>query len=113
MPCTGVARSRNRRYYGRVNSQLEEFRRSIDNLDNALVYLLAERFRITGDVGVFKRDAQLPSEDPQRERDQLIRLRTIADSAGLDPAVVDVVFPAIMQEVRRRHDHVRGNGSRG
>ena len=32
-------------------NQLEDFRRSIDNLDAALIYLVAERFRLTQQVG--------------------------------------------------------------
>lgn len=83
--------------------KLEEYRASIDNLDAALVHLLAERFRITHKIGLLKQEEGLPAADPERERKQIARLKEIAGRAGLDPAIVDAVFPAVMEEVRRRH----------
>lgn len=93
-----------------ASATLQEYRSTIDTLDAAMVYILAERFRVTHNVGLLKMDADLPPADRERERAQLERLYGIADQAGLDRPVVDVVFPAIMAEVRRRHHHVRETG---
>ena len=84
-------------------TKLEKYRASIDNLDAALVHVLAERFRVTREVGLLKQREGIPPADPERERVQLNRLKEIALGAGLDPAVVEAVFPLIMAEVRRRH----------
>ena len=46
---------------------LLEERRSIDNIDAALVHLLAERFSHTQRVGVLKAEHGLPPADPSRE----------------------------------------------
>ena len=86
---------------------LARHRESIDNLDAAMVYLLAERFRITHAVGLLKRDNNLPAADRDREAAQISRLRSIAETAGLDTSLIDVVFPSIMEEVRRRHRALR------
>ena len=67
-----------------TDPQLAEYRASIDNIDAALVHLLAERFKITKAVGRYKKDAQLPPADPGREEIQIARLRTLAEDAGLD-----------------------------
>ena len=37
------------------------FRKSIDNIDAALIHMLAERFRITQAVGEYKAKVTLPS----------------------------------------------------
>ena len=47
---------------------LQDERRSIDNIDAALVHLLAERFSHTQRVGVLKAEHGLPPADPSRER---------------------------------------------
>ncbi len=58
-----------------IKTALTAFRDSIDNLDAALIYLVAERFRLTQKVGEFKRDHDLPPADPGREEKQIARLR--------------------------------------
>ncbi|WP_338155492.1 chorismate mutase [Arsenicicoccus dermatophilus] len=64
---------------------LSSYRQSIDNIDAALVHLLAERFKITQKVGEYKATAELPPADPAREERQIARLRALAESAQLDP----------------------------
>jgi len=43
---------------------LAGFRKSIDNIDAALIHMLAERFRITKEVGAYKAQVALPPADP-------------------------------------------------
>ena len=66
-----------------VPPELAELRRSIDNIDAALVHLLAERFKCTQLVGQLKAERHLPAADPAREERQVARLRALADEAGL------------------------------
>ena len=53
--------------------ELEALRHSIDNLDAALVHILAERFKCTQKVGKLKAGLKLPSADPDREKRQIER----------------------------------------
>ena len=46
---------------------LADYRASIDNIDAALIHMLAERFRCTKAVGVLKAEHGLPPADPARE----------------------------------------------
>ena len=41
-------------------NELKNYRASIDNLDAALIHILAERFRITKAVGTYKAEMKLP-----------------------------------------------------
>ena len=61
-----------------TDRRLEDYRASIDNIDAALVHLLAERFKITQAVGRYKAEVGLPPADPQREQQQVARLRALA-----------------------------------
>jgi len=86
--------------------QLDEYRASIDNIDAALVHLLAERFKITKAVGRYKKDAELPPADPDREAIQIARLRTLAEESGLDPAFTEKFLRFVVAEVIHHHQRI-------
>ncbi len=88
--------------------QLARFRRSIDNIDAALVHMLAERFRITQAVGAYKATSDLPPADPAREEKQIARLRALAEEAQLDPEFSEKFLRFIIDEVIRHHQQARG-----
>lgn len=83
--------------------ELVQARRTIDNIDAALVHLLAERFACTQRVGHVKARHKLPPADPQREARQIERLRALADDSGLDPVFAEKFLRFIVEEVIRHH----------
>ena len=91
------------------DAQLDAYRQSIDNIDTALICLLAERFKVTQAVGHHKATAGLPPADPAREARQIERLRTLAKSAQLDPDFSEKFLRFIIDEVIRHHERVREN----
>lgn len=90
-----------------VTAELEEIRSSIDNIDAALVHLLAERFKCTKRVGRLKAEHTLPPADPEREARQIARLRSKALEADLDPAFAEKFLTFIIDEVIRHHVELR------
>jgi chorismate mutase len=86
--------------------QLDAYRASIDNIDAALVHLLAERFKITKAVGRYKAEAGLPPADPDREEQQVARLRALAVESGLDPAFTEKFLRFIVDEVILHHKRI-------
>ncbi|HWW64541.1 MAG TPA: chorismate mutase [Sphingomonadaceae bacterium] len=93
-----------------TDETLHSYRESIDNIDAALVFLLAERFKVTQAVGRYKATAGLPPADPGREARQIERLRTLARSANLDPDFSEKFLRFIIDEVIRHHESAR-NGA--
>ena len=83
---------------------LAGFRSSIDNIDAALIHILAERFRITQAVGAYKAENNLPASDPGREERQIARLRQLASEANLDLEFSEKFLRFIIQEVIRHHE---------
>jgi len=89
-----------------VDEQLADYRASIDNIDAALVHLLAERFKITKAVGRYKATVDLPPADEQREQLQIERLRALAVESGLDPAFTEKFLRFIVAEVIHHHQRI-------
>lgn len=92
-------------------AELAQLRGSIDNMDSALVHLLAERFKITQQVGVLKAAAGLPAADPTREAAQIRRLRALAMDAQLDPELAEKFLNFIVAEVVRHHEQIRADNA--
>jgi chorismate mutase len=85
---------------------LAGYRASIDNIDAALIHMLAERFRCTQAVGKLKATHGLPPADPEREARQIARLRQLANDANLDPDFAEKFLNFIIREVIRHHEAI-------
>ncbi|HEY4192416.1 MAG TPA: chorismate mutase [Mesorhizobium sp.] len=92
---------------------LVDYRASIDNIDAALIHMLAERFRCTKAVGVLKATHGLPPADPSREAEQIGRLRRLADEAHLDPDFAEKFLNFVVREVIRHHEQIAASSSGG
>ena len=86
-----------------ILEELFAIRGSIDNIDAALIFMLAERFRATQQVGHLKAEHQMPASDPNREEQQVARLRALAEEAHLDPEFAEKWFNFVVAEVIRHH----------
>ncbi len=87
-----------------TSKELHRLRDSIDNIDAALIHLLAERFKFTQQVGALKAAAGMPPADPAREAAQIARLRALAATAKLDPEFAEKFLSFIVTEVIRHHN---------
>ena len=91
-----------------TDPELDRLRGSIDNLDTAIIALLAERFKITQQIGVLKAGRGLPPADPEREIRQISRLRQLAIQSNLDPEFAEKLQSFIIAEVVRHHEAIAG-----
>jgi chorismate mutase len=89
-----------------IPPELSQLRKSIDNIDAALIHLLAERFRTTQQVGQLKATLSMPPSDPAREAAQIERLRSLAKDADLDPEFAEKFLEFILAEVIQHHQEL-------
>lgn len=94
-----------------ARAELGRMRGSIDNMDSALIHLLAERFKVTQRVGELKARAGLPAADHEREARQIARLRALAVDADLDPELAEKFVTFIVREVVRHHEQIARENS--
>ena len=92
-----------------VPPELAAARATIDNIDAALIHILAERFRCTQQVGVLKATMHLPPSDPEREKRQISRLRALATESGLDPVFAEKFISFVIREVIHHHEVIKSN----
>ncbi|WP_449278477.1 chorismate mutase [Leucobacter sp. GX24907] len=90
--------------------ELLRLRSSIDNIDAALVHMLAERFKATQRVGRLKAQHSMPPSDPDREARQIARLRRLAEDAHLDPEFAEKWFNFVVAEVIHHHRNIASEG---
>lgn len=90
-----------------TKSKLLEYRNSIDNIDAAVISMLAERFKITQKVGLYKAEHNLPPSDKSRESEQIARLRKLSEEAQLDPDFSEKFLDFIIEEVIHHHKKIR------
>ncbi len=96
-----------------IPEELRRLRASIDNMDDVMIRVLAERFKITQQVGELKAELGLAPSDPAREEEQIARLRRIAADAGLDPDFATQFLAFVVREVIRNHEAIAGRPSGG
>ena len=92
-----------------AKNKLIEYRDSIDNIDAAVINMLAERFKITQKVGKYKAKHNLPPADKDRERSQIERLRKLSETAQLDPDFSEKFLDFIIEEVIHHHEKIRSD----
>jgi chorismate mutase len=85
-------------------ADLRDLRSNIDNIDTAIVRLLAERFRCTDAIGKLKAQHDLPSPDPGRKAEQVARLRHHAAVGKLDPDFAEKFLGFVSHELTRRYE---------
>ncbi len=90
-----------------IPPELAQERLTIDNIDAALIHILAERFRSTQRVGHIKAQKGLPPADPGREEQQVRRLRELAADSGLDPDFAEKFLSFMVTEVIRHHEVIK------
>jgi chorismate mutase len=90
----------------RARVLLKDLRGSIDRIDAAIVYMLAERFRCTEAVSRLKAEHNLPPADLTREAEQIERLRKLAEDANFNPDFAVKFLNFIIKEVIRHHEAI-------
>lgn len=90
-----------------MDNELNDLRESLDNIDNALIFLLAERFRVTRKVGLYKSQYRLPAVDEARERAQFARIEKLARERDLNPEFASKMLRLIIDEVVANHEVLR------
>ncbi len=90
-----------------IPDKLAEIRRRIDEIDQGIIELLRERFKVTHEVGLLKAEREMSAQDVEREEQKLEVLGALSESHKLEPTLVRELFRRIMEEVVRNHERIK------
>jgi chorismate mutase-like protein len=79
---------------------LEDLRRDIDRVDEVLVRLLNERARCACEVGKLKKTLGIEVYQPEREKEVIAHVRSVAVEGPLGPDAIARLFERIIDEAR-------------
>src|ERR1044071_8023110 len=80
---------------------LDDLRNDIDRVDEVLVRLLNERARVACEIGRIKKEQGIEIYQPDRERQVLEHVRSVAIEGPLGPDAIARLFERIIDEARR------------
>ena len=80
---------------------LEDLRKDIDRVDEVLVRLLNERARCACEIGRIKKAQNVEIYQPEREKQVLEHVKSVAAEGPLEPEAIARLFERIMDEARR------------
>ena len=80
---------------------IEDLRNDIDRVDEVLVRLLNERARCACEIGKIKKEQHVEIYQPDREKQVLNHVRSVAAQGPLDPEAIVRLFERIIDEARR------------
>lgn len=86
-----------------MEDELQNLRKELDDIDGRLLALLAERFRVTQEVGRLKSRHGITPQDKAREEALFARIEKQATEAGLDPLLARRLWRQIIDEVLKNH----------
>jgi chorismate mutase len=80
---------------------IDDLRNDIDRVDEVLVRLLNERARCACEIGKIKKEQKMEIYQPDREKQVLNHVRSVAAQGPLDPDAIVRLFERIIDEARR------------
>ncbi len=80
----------------KFSEQLTTLRHSIDDIDDAIITLLAQRQQEVKKIAEVKQSGKLPVYDPKRELETVTRRKKLSKQLGLDPLRSEVIFEQIL-----------------
>ena len=91
-------------------SDLDGWRKRIDEIDQQMVKLLNERARCAVEIGHLKKKMNAPAWAPQREA-EILRNVVKANGGPLDDAAIRRLFERFIDEARSLERHSMDGGS--
>jgi chorismate mutase len=91
-------------------SDLDGWRKRIDEIDQELVKLLNERSRCAVEIGHLKKRLNLPAWQPEREA-EILRNVVKSNHGPLDDAAIRRLFERVIDEARALERHAMEGGS--
>jgi chorismate mutase len=92
-----------------TTENLSELRRQIDHIDEQLLELLAKRMRISREIGVYKKEHNMPVLQSPRYSEILEKRSSMGEMMALNPDFIRDILKEIHEESVRQQMIIMGN----
>lgn len=76
---------------------INDVRNEIDNIDNAIITLLSERFNYVKEVVKYKEKTSASAEASDRKKAVIEKRRQWAEEKGLNPDIIEDIYTRLIQ----------------
>lgn len=90
--------------------QIENFRQQIDELDEEIIHLIAQRMQLVREIGYVKKDRNIAIFQPERWRALADACRTRAEKNELSREFITLFLEAIHQEGIEQQEQIMNDG---
>lgn len=88
--------------------ELAEIRKQLDIINKELVEVLARRTALIPKVADYKKEHDIPREQPLREQAIINSVRKLAEEKNVDPDLVEDLFRLIFEDAHRIEKDIIG-----
>lgn len=88
---------------------LNIYRKQIDEIDEQIVRLLANRFKVTQKIGDYKKIHRLEAIDTSREKIKFEQLVALSKSQNLNSKLITDIFRLVINEVVKNHNTIKND----
>ena len=86
---------------------LEQLREQLSGIDRRILELVAERQRLSGDIGTLKRATGRPTRDFVREKQVLEKARALAAGLGVSPGLAEALLGLLIRSSLANQEQAR------
>lgn len=82
--------------------KIDVLREKINNFDTKIVDLISKRQALMPSVGLYKKQNKIPINQPQREKEILIKIGEMAKEHDLSPNMLENIFKTLFKDAKER-----------
>ena len=88
-------------------NELENLRLKIDEIDESIIELFSERFKVTQKVAVVKKKHNLDAIDSSREARQMEKIAKLSSKNKINTELMQKIFRLVIDDVVKNHKVVK------
>lgn len=93
-----------------MSDKIQKIRSQIDRIDKVIITALAERMSLMPEIGLYKKEYNIPIFQEKREQEIMARLKKISKELDLEESFVEEIFLSIFNEAKRiQHETINNS----
>jgi chorismate mutase len=85
---------------------IQQLRNKIHTIDTKIASLIAARQSLMPLVGLYKKNNNIPINQPKREREILVEMEILANKEKLNPDMLKKIFKLLFKDAKERQRKV-------